>query len=678
MRKFIFTLLLAVIGSTWIISMASERWCLPSYQTETEPWIVVSGVLVDDAFPCEPEEECPACLTIVLQSDEGQTYYLTAGSTQADEQLDTAHLYANVTIEGVPFTRGSYNYIKVSNIDYILPVTQATKWYGVLYEAYPYWPGFTEPRLSDSNYSLQGDTVISGKSYSKLCAGNGNYVGAIRYSASGRQAYYVPMYNEDYLSQIEKLEIEKDAEYLLYDLNVKVGDTVRAFSSTIRLPCGRESLSDWTVLDVQTINGRIHARVKGGSYDTETEWIEGIGTPYIVWSGERDCQPTDGSTVCPYTLCAADNAGNILYSYNLEHIGVINECPNWSRITPDNPPRLPSLCDTWNVMVVWDPMCDDCEEYHTYRHYLTTDTIIGERHYRKLLVEGEYEGALREGDNKNIYCVPAGTTHEYLLYDFNAKVGDKLENVWLGGSPVDSPDGYVLTVDSVSETTPRIYSLHAEIKFGDEETHTWPIRWIEGVGLSDGPIGAKRCLGCVDSRGYAVLCAYKEGAQVYASELSNEFGCYYDSTEQPADTIPLYAKVGDGPGSSTVDPVDPNEIVATLNGDELIIREYIGAEISFKLSKVSASNQAPARNQLMQSDSFRESVTITLTESGTYELELTNPEWNYSIVGTFVYTPTGVEDTPATVAPVQKVLINGRLLIKHGDKVYTLTGMQVE
>lgn len=1295
MRKIIFTLLLAIVGSTWIISMASERWCLPSYQTETEPWIVVSGVLAEDGYPCEPDELCPPCLTIVLQADDGQTYYLTAGSAQVELQLDTAHLYANVTIEGVPFTRGSYNYIKVSNIDYILPVTQATKWYGVLYEAYPYWPGFTEPRLSDSDYSLQGDTVISGKSYSKLCAGNGNYVGAIRYSASGRQAYYVPKYNEDYLSQIEELEIEKDAEYLLYDLNVKVGDTVRAFSSTIRLPCGRESLDKWVVLDVQTIDGRIHAHVKAMFFGTEVEWIEGIGTPYIVWSGERDCQPTDGSIVRPYTLCAADNAGNILYSYNLEHIGVINECPNWSRITPDNPPRLPSLCDTWNVMVVWDPMCDDCEEYHTYRHYLTTDTIIGERHYRKLLVEGEYEGALREGDNKNIYCVPAGTTHEYLLYDFNAKVGDKLENVWLGGSPVDSPDGYVVTVDSVSETTPRIYSLHAKIKFGDEETHTWSFRWVEGVGLSDGPVGAKHCLECVGSRGYIVLCAYKDGEQVYASEASEEFGCYsdstiddgplrlpslcdtwnileiygrgvlpadeqdyttkidrlatdtvinnqryvqlleetsyadktniryqgalredddaniyfvppastheyllyafnaqvgdklsnlwiggpeednggvnativsvtdeyprvftldveivepypdgenivtypykwvegvgldggprgllcesvfgcacsctqfvlcaykdgkqvyaekasedwgcdfnhhpqpmhrlddlcdewtmvvypvsvlpesddspiyytqrltadtlingkayrklcggafwkgvdknnylgamrqeyyyiksqdphkpgyrygifyipegsthayllydfncyvgdtlrnlwiggmnpdnapdgytglvtaisasnprrfeldiidsnesvcnhlswiegvgtdgdgptgessciaydpspalfcackdgqkvyatttncqcgslrlnylcdtwnilgvvtdgegshyrtftqrlttdtiinskryvkleegitykgalreddygrvyiipanstheylsyasqvkvsdefdnvwfggnpsdfpngskvtvreieqingrkvfkldvlyqlpvmeqarlwpyyswiegvglpegpsgdwcpfdcdgdygqsilcaykdgeqvyasetaekfgcyYDSTEQPADTIPLYAKVGDGPGSSTVDPVDPNEIVATLNGDELIIREYIGAEISFKLSKVSASNQAPARSQLMQSDSFRESVTITLTESGTYELELTNPEWNYSIVGTFVYTPTGVEETPVTTAPAQKVLMNGRLLIKHGDKVYTLTGMQVE
>ena len=340
--------------------------------------------------------------------------------------------------------------------------------------------------------------------------------------------------------------------------------------------------------------------------------------------------------------------------------------------------RLPSLCDTWNVMVVDNVTCGGCEEYHTYRHYLTTDTIIEERRYKKLLVEGKYEGALREGDSKNIYCVPAGTTHEYLLYAFNAKVGDKLENVWLGGSPAGSPDGYVLTVDSVSETTPRIYSLHAEIKYGDEETDTWYVWWVEGVGLSDGPIGTKRCLGCADSRGYAVLCAYKEGAQVYASELSNEFGCYYDSTEQPADTIPLYAKVGDGPGSSTVDPVDPNQIVATLKLDNLIIREYINKDITYTLSKVPATNQAPARRRVKQTDSFRESVTVQLTESGTYELELTNPEWNYSIVGTFVYMPAGVEGTSATTAPAQKVLIDGRLLIKHGDKLYTLTGMQVE
>ena len=504
----------------------------------------------------------------------------------------------------------------------------------------------------------------------------GNYVGAIRYSASGRQAYYVPMYNEDYLSQIEELEIEKDAEYLLYDLNVKVGDTVRAFSSTIRLPCGRESLDEWVVLDMQTIDGRIHARVKAMLFGTEVEWIEGIGTPYIVWSGERDCQPTDGSTVRPYTLCAADNAGNILYSYNLEHIGVINECPNWSRITPDNPPRLPSLCEEWNVMVVDNATCGDCEEYHTYRHYLTTDTIIGERHYRKLLVEGEYEGALREGDNKNIYCVPAGTTHEYLLYDFNAIAGDTLENVWIGGSPSDSPEGYVLTVDSVTETTPRIYTLFAEIKFGEEDgaTYTWPIWWTEGVGLSDGPIGSKRCAGCSDSRGYAVLCAYKDGEQVY--DNPHWVWCYYDSAEQPADTIPLYVK--DDSGSSTVDPVDPNQIVATLKSENLTIREYINEDITYSLSKTPAPNQAPARRRVIQSDSFRESVTIQLVEGGTYEIELTNPEWNYSIVGTFKYMPAGVEDIPVSVEPARKVLIDGRLLIKQGDKIYTLTGMQVE
>lgn len=343
-----------------------------------------------------------------------------------------------------------------------------------------------------------------------------------------------------------------------------------------------------------------------------------------------------------------------------------------------NPLRLPSLCDTWNVMVVENATCGDCEEYHTYRHYLTTDTIIGERRYGKLLVEGKYEGALREGDNKNIYCVPAGTTHEYLLYDFNAKAGDRLENVWLGGSPADSPDGYVLTVDSVLETTPRVYSLHAEIRYGDEETRPWHVWWVEGVGLSDGPIGAKRCLGCADSRGYAVLCAYKDRKQVYTSEIAEEFGCYYDSNAQPVDTVPLYTRVNDGPGSSTVDPVDPNEIVATLKVDNLTIREYINEEISYSLSKVSASSQAPTRRQVMHSDSFRESVTIPLVEGGTYELELTNPEWNYSIVGTFVYLPTGVEDTPAITAPTEKVLINGRLLIKHGNKVYTLTGLQVE
>ena len=115
MRKFIFTLMFAIAGSVWTTTEAGERWCMPAAHTDTEPWIIVSGVFAEDAYPCEPEQECPPCLTIVLKTSD-KTYYLTAGSSEVDEQLDAATLGVQVTIEGIPFTLGSYDYIEVSNI----------------------------------------------------------------------------------------------------------------------------------------------------------------------------------------------------------------------------------------------------------------------------------------------------------------------------------------------------------------------------------------------------------------------------------------------------------------------------------------------------------------------------------------------------------------------------------
>ena len=143
-----------------------------------------------------------------------------------------------------------------------------------------------------------------------------------------------------------------------------------------------------------------------------------------------------------------------------------------------------------------------------------------------------------------------------------------------------------------------------------------------------------------------------------------------------ADTIPLYK---DGPGSSTVEPVDPNQIVAVLQVDVLSIFEYIGKEIGYKLSQTSSGN-TPIIKRLVKSDTFQESVAVTLTESGTYMLELTHPDWDYTIVGTFEYMggENAVINTEATVPSARKIMRDGQLLIRKGDKIYTLTGVQIQ
>ena len=149
----------------------------------------------------------------------------------------------------------------------------------------------------------------------------------------------------------------------------------------------------------------------------------------------------------------------------------------------------------------------------------------------------------------------------------------------------------------------------------------------------------------------------------------------YNPYATPTDTIPLFSYTGDDPGSSTVDPVDPNQVVATLNGDELTIREKSGVDVTYSL-RHNAPSQMPSQNKAPQSNSFRDEITVQITETGEYLLQLTNPSWGYTIFGRFYYSPQGVENVHSTSVP-QKVLQNGQLYILREEKVYTLTGQRV-
>lgn len=342
---------------------------------------------------------------------------------------------------------------------------------------------------------------------------------------------------------------------------------------------------------------------------------------------------------------------------------------------------LPSLCDEWNIAKISNatgPM----ETIHTVKAFLGSDTIIESHNYVKLIEDGGYKGSMREGESGVIYYIPAGSTHEYLLYNFNAQVGDKLSNLWYGGDPERCPNGYNATVLSISDETPRVFTVEVEYIITDsdgEHIIPWTIYWTEGVGLSDGPAG-QFCPGpdCACSCGQLVLCAYKNGEQVYVSDMGEQYGCVYnyDPYAAPSDTIPLFSYTGDDPGSSTVDPVDPNQVVVTLKGDKLTIREHTGVDITYSLQH-NAPSQMPSLHRAPQSDTFRDMVTLQITESGEYQLLLTNPSWGYSIFGNFIYAPQGIESVHSTSVP-QKVLQNGQLYILRGEKVFTLTGQEVK
>ena len=161
--------------------------------------------------------------------------------------------------------------------------------------------------------------------------------------------------------------------------------------------------------------------------------------------------------------------------------------------------------------------------------------------------------------------------------------------------------------------------------------------------------------------------------------MGEQYGCEYnyDPYATPTDTIPLFSYIGDDPGSSTVDPVDPNQVVVTLKGDEMTIKETSGDVITYSVQKESGNN-APKRMPTV-ADTFQNTVSVELTEEGLYRLDLTNPLWDYRIYGTFNY-PQRRDAIDQDIVPTpgaEKIIRNGQLLIRKGEKVYTVQGAEV-
>lgn len=339
--------------------------------------------------------------------------------------------------------------------------------------------------------------------------------------------------------------------------------------------------------------------------------------------------------------------------------------------------RLPSLCDEWNVWYESFESFGPISFDKVVKYQLTTDTLINGQQYVKLTSDKDspYLGAMREGDNREIYYVPAGSTNEFLLYAFNAQVGEVLNDLYLGGF---EENGYSGRVEAISDGSPRLFTIRVlyPTGMGVEPGESFSVTWIEGVGSPETPYGLAVVPTVPAEVGiYTLLCAYKNGEQIYVSEMGAEYGCEHDQTPEPTDTIPLYSYTGDDPGSSTVDPVDPNQVVVTLKGDELTIREFSNVEVTYTL-RHNAPAKMPTHSQTSASDTFHDEITLQITESGEYQLKLTNPSWGYSIYGTFLYSPQGVENVHSTSVP-QKVLQNGLFYILRNGKVYTITGQRI-
>jgi len=344
--------------------------------------------------------------------------------------------------------------------------------------------------------------------------------------------------------------------------------------------------------------------------------------------------------------------------------------------------KLPSLCDEWNVL--HEPFsCDGIYcRLQTLIYRLTTDTLIQDVNYVKLMEqEGSntyYKGAMREGTNRDIYYVPAGSTNEFLLYAFNAQVGEVLNDLYLGGF---EENGYSGRVEAISDNSPRLFTIRVlyPAGMGVEPGESF-VTWIEGVGSPETPYGlAVVPTVPADIGVYTLLCAYKNGEQVYTSTMGEQYGCEYNYNPDTThtDTIPLYAR--DNSGSSTVDPVDPNQIYATLMGNVLTVHNNTGAQVTFTVNNISVKNVAARVRSNVEPVSFTDSVSTELSEDGIYEILLTSEEWNYTIFGMVNYIRSAAGNTKEDPASTTKKILRGtQILIEREGKTYTLTGQEVK
>ena len=673
MRKMIFTLVLAMVSSVW---MTSKAMCQVDACTclFDDPPVAISGILQLVPLPCPESTEdipCPPCLTIALNANE-QLYYLNVWNDNLNALLDTLVYPVNATVTGHVYPAVEDGLaIRVQDISLHASLPSLCDEWNVLHE--PFSCVGIYCRLQTLIYRLTTDTLIQDVNYVKLMEQEGSntyYKGAMR-EGTNRDIYYVPAGSTN--------------EYLLYAFNAQEGDQLNNVwlgGETEKEDC--TNAHNATIIAISDSNPRIFTLeiIPFTSYEGMEvypywmEWIEGVGMsdgPVGAYDSNKLC-PSAADLGVFTLLCSYKNGEQVYSSSKSERYGCeFNGIPSTKPY---------SLCDTWNVMEVGLVTSPE-EIYHTVTQRLTKDTIIAYPSYynftpyAQLEENGKYKGAMREEGYGKIYYIPAGSTHEYLLYNFNAKVGDRLTNLWFGGPAKEYPNGLNATITEISNTSPRVFTLAAELVHAESDAiDTVLVFWTEGVGMETGPVGMD-CFYCACSCGQLVLCAYKNGEQVYVSDMGEQYGCVYNyDPYAPSDTIPLFSYTGDDPGSSTVDPVDPNQVVATLQGDQLTIHEHSGVDVTYTL-RHNAPAQMPSLHRAPQSDTFRDMVTLQITESGEYMLLLTNPSWGYNIFGRFNYMPQGIISVHSSSAP-QKVLQNGQMIILRGEKMYTVTGQEVK
>ena len=193
----------------------------------------------------------------------------------------------------------------------------------------------------------------------------------------------------------------------------------------------------------------------------------------------------------------------------------------------------PIQANQWNVLKFRASLSNDEVEAIIFEYTMLGDTTINDTTYTKIMEREtltskrkRYVAAIRQEQDK-VYVNYDNI--EYLLYDFNAKVGDEI--IAFGG--LDHPTTLcknTVTDVHITENGQRILTVRI-IEVGDDDKEFQEeAQWIEGIGSSHGLLhtGVAYCCGF----SHYLQCAYSGDEQIYerTDDSFAQFGCEYNST----------------------------------------------------------------------------------------------------------------------------------------------------
>lgn len=358
-------------------------------------------------------------------------------------------------------------------------------------------------------YYIENDTLINSLNYYKL------YKSGVAY-------YDTPFfYNRIYVGAIRDAEnkffyLKKGdiSEVMLFDFNLKLGDTIRSIIGKGRVVDFIETLPDG--------RKRFECRhIFCAGCCPVIQIIEGIGHAGGIMENPP-CTHIGFSGNC--LTCYLEN-GKLIYQNNL---GIIeNECKqNLSRF-PINPSAV------WKIQTGPGDIGDNKQHRkgdEIYEYYIKNDTILNSLKYYKLYKSGVayydtpfyfnsvYVGAIRDDNNKFFYFKKADTS-EVMLFDFNLKLGDTIQ-AFIG-------KGHVINhMDTLPGGRKKIECINSI--FGGCMA---VVQIIEGIGHAGGIMEDLPCIH-IGLSGHYLTCYLENGKLIYHNDLG-----FFDSECEPNSSI---------------------------------------------------------------------------------------------------------------------------------------------